>query len=73
MQLLLWLRKILSKNKPKGHGPLTLPLEKQIKAWSKANRKMVWGIKEEEFNGIEEPPSLTEIDQNEGFIGVTLC
>jgi len=51
---------------------LTLPIDKQIKAWHKANRKMGWRIKKEEFDRIEAPPSLSESDRNHGFIGVDL-
>ncbi|MGD2127180.1 MAG: hypothetical protein PVG99_13930 [Desulfobacteraceae bacterium] len=52
--------------------PLILPIETQIKAWHLANRKMAWGISRGEFEDIEEPPSLTENDRHDGFLGVAL-
>lgn len=51
---------------------LIIPREKQTKAWRKANRKMSWGIKEEEFKNIKTPPFLTEHDRDLGFAGVVL-
>lgn len=51
----------------KGKDLLILPVHKQINAWHKANRKMGWGIKEEEFDKIGEPPSLTESDRHQGY------
>lgn len=70
---LLWFRKVLSKDRIEGEGPLILPVEAQIKAWRKANRKMEWGIRMEEFDRIEAPPLFTETDQEQGLIGVVLC
>jgi hypothetical protein len=51
---------------------LILPLKRQIRAWRKANRKMGWGITDEEFDNIEEPPQMTEADRRQGYIGVIL-
>jgi hypothetical protein len=51
---------------------LILPINKQIKAWHKANRKMHWGIMEEEFETIDSPPLLAEIDRRERFSGAAL-
>ena len=51
---------------------LILPLNKQIRMWRKANRKMRWGIKEEEFENVSKPLLLSERDRKDGFIGVAL-
>lgn len=51
---------------------LILPVQKQIQAWHKANRKMKWGIKREAFDCLGAPPVLTEDDRGQGFIGVAL-
>ena len=69
MPFLKWLKRPFSKADP---IPLILPINQQIKAWHKANRKMAWGISIEEFDSIESPPLLTEEDQNNGFAGVVL-
>jgi hypothetical protein len=61
--------KRLSHNKTKD---LSSAMNKQIKAWHRANRKMAWGIKKEEFDNIQSPPPLSEDDLSEGFIGVGL-
>jgi hypothetical protein len=62
----------LSKDNPEDLSRLILPVNKQIKAWHKANRRMKWGINHEAFERIEPPPALTEEDRDQGFIGVTL-
>ncbi|MEE9421101.1 MAG: hypothetical protein V3W43_16615 [Desulfatiglandaceae bacterium] len=59
-----------SKSKDQNH-PL-LPIDRQIKAWQRANRKMGWGIKKEELEMIGEPPSWTENDRQDGFMGIGL-
>ncbi|MBW1998780.1 MAG: hypothetical protein JRJ29_12545 [Deltaproteobacteria bacterium] len=51
---------------------LILPIEGQLRAWNKANRKMKWGIRAAEFEAIEAPPSLTKEDRRDGFVGVVL-
>ena len=65
-------RRSSHKNKTEDLSHLVLPVQKQIQAWRKANRKMKWGIKREAFDCIEVPPVLTEDDRSQGFIGVTL-
>lgn len=64
--------KSLSKNKFEGLTHVISSINKQIKAWRKANKKMGWGIKNEEFEKIQLPPSLSEEERNQGFIGVGL-
>jgi hypothetical protein len=72
MQPAHWFRKAFLKNKAEYRKSLIRPLEKQIKAWRKANKKMGWGIQEDEFKRIRRPPEITDIDRNQGFIGAAL-
>ena len=72
MMRFYWFRELFFKAKPEGQGHLILPISKQIKAWHKANRKMEWSIRGEEFERIGAPPPSTERDRNDGFIGVAL-
>jgi hypothetical protein len=51
---------------------LILPIQKQIKSWRKANRKMGWRIPKAEFDKIIPPPQLTQNDREDGFIGTIL-
>jgi hypothetical protein len=51
---------------------LLLPVHKQLRAWRKADRKMEWGIRKEDFDAIGAPPSLSGGDRREGFVGVGL-
>ncbi len=60
------------KAKSKGENLLLLPIDWQVKAWKKANRKMGWGIERREFQKIVVPPSLTEKDLQDGFRGIGL-
>ena len=60
------------KRKSKKQIDLILPIHRQIKHWRKANRKMSWGIKEDEFDHMGDPPPLTEDDKKRGFIGIIL-
>jgi hypothetical protein len=59
--------------KAKDQNHLILPVGKQIRAWHRANRKMGWGIRDEEFDHIEEPPPMTEADRRQGYMGAVLC
>jgi hypothetical protein len=65
-------RGLFSKAQNKTQRNLIIPMDKQMKAWRKANRKMSWGIKEEEFDQIQSPPIMTEGDRRYGFIGAVL-
>jgi len=62
----------LLRNKTKDLSPVISAMSKKIKAWRRANRKMAWGIKKEEFDNIQSPPPLSQDDRSEGFIGVGL-
>ena len=64
--------KLFLKSKSEGLDHLILPVDKQIKSWRKANRKMAWDIPEIDFNRIEAPSKLTEDDRRDGFIGMIL-
>ena len=48
-------RGISLNKKPKKHNDLILPIHMQIEHWLKANKKMSWGIKEDEFDHIGDP------------------
>lgn len=72
MSLLSWLRNLFSNGQPNGQGASILPLQEQIKAWHKANRKMGWEIKPEEFDMLRVLPVVTEEERREGFIGTAL-
>lgn len=49
-----------------------LPVEGQIRAWRKANRRMRWGIGEEAFAAVGSAPPLSSADRADGFIGAVL-
>lgn len=68
----LWFRRLFLKAKPEDQSHWILPLSKQIRAWHKANRKMAWGIRQEEFGQIDAPPPLTDNDRDQGYIGAAL-
>ena len=44
----------------------------QIRAWRKANKKMGWGITEEEFAAIGAPSQVTDQERKAGFVGSVL-
>ncbi len=60
------------KAKSQGQNHLLLPIDRQIRAWKRANRRMGWGITEKRFQGIGVPPSLTKTDLQDGFVGIGL-
>ena len=62
----------LFKDRQTGGGTLILPVQEQIKAWHRANRKMSWKIPKAAFDMIEPPPQLTSEDKEDGFIGAVL-
>jgi len=62
----------LSRNKTKDLSYVISAMNKQIKTRRRANRKMAWGVKNEEFDNIQSPPPLSEDDRSESFIGVGL-
>lgn len=67
-----WLSRLFSTKKPEFTEHAMLPIEEQIRAWRRAGKKMKWNIGEKEFNRIDSPPSLTNSDLEQGFVGVAL-
>jgi hypothetical protein len=67
-----WLSRLFSIKKPDFTEHAMLPIEEQIRAWRRAGKKMKWNIGEKEFNKIDSPPSLTNSDLEQGFVGVAL-
>ena len=55
-----------------GQTSLILPIERQVRAWHKANRRLGWGIKEEEFAALQPPPEIEELEREQGYIGAIL-
>jgi hypothetical protein len=66
------LKNVFAINRNRDSAKLILPVQKQIKAWQKACRKMGWSIKEEEFKRITNMPMLSEDDIQQGFIGAAI-
>ena len=60
------------KKKSKIKNDYILPIPRQIEHWREANRKMSWGIPNDEFNQLRDPPPITEKDKKDGFISVIL-
>ena len=67
-----WLGRLFPPKKPEFTEHVIFPIEEQIKAWRRANKKMNWDIGEKEFEGIDSPPSLTDHDLEQGFVGIAL-
>lgn len=67
----MWIQNLFLKHKSPIRGDQVLPMEAQIKAWSRANRIMKWGIENHEFEkfAVQLAPHLTNDDQKNGFIG----
>lgn len=49
-----------------------LPLDIQVNAWRKVNRKMNWKIGQAEFETIGPEPEISQVDRRDGFAGVIL-
>lgn len=66
--------KIFSKGILKSHGAIILEMKEQIRVWRRTDRKMGWGIDNEEFGVLEAslPLPLTDRDRKQGFIGSVL-
>jgi hypothetical protein len=65
-------RDLSLKGKSKKQNDFILSMQRQIEHWREANRKMAWGIKEDEFDHIADPPKITEKDKRDGFIDTIL-
>ena len=49
------------------------PIERQVRKWRRANRRMRWRIPASAFRDLPAPPALTAADREDGFIGVLLA
>lgn len=49
-----------------------LPIHRQIELWRTANRKMSWGIPDDEFHHLGDSPQITDKDKKDGFISIIL-
>ena len=49
-----------------------LAIDRQVKAWRKANSKMKWGISDLELHRLPQAPELNNKDLDDGFCGVVL-
>ena len=70
----LWFRNLFLKPQAQSSENCIIPLAEQIDAWQKANRKMLWGIIDTEFEGVEAspPPVPTKDDRIWGFNDIVL-
>jgi hypothetical protein len=70
MTVFIKFKNIFLKNKSARNGQV-LPMKEQLKAWRRADRKMGWGIDNDEFEKLatSSPPNLTHEDRMNGFIG----
>jgi hypothetical protein len=66
------LKSALENVKARLRADLILPIDLQIRAWQVANRKMGWGIPQDAFRHLADPPALTDEDTRAGFLGVAL-
>ena len=67
-----WLLRLLAPRKDESRGPFMIPVDEQIRAWRRANKKMNWEIGEKEFQGIGSPPLLTDGGPDQGFAGAAI-
>lgn len=69
-----WLRKLFLKDPAVEDKDQILACALQIKAWRRANRRMDWFIRDEEFEAAAQlqRPSLTDEDRSQGFAGTVL-
>jgi hypothetical protein len=63
-----WIKRFRSRTA----GGTILPVERQVRAWRRANRRMGWKIPEEAFRRLPPVPVPTPTDCEEGFAGVIL-
>lgn len=62
-----------NRHRSRASEDILLPLERQVHAWRRANRRMGWKIPASDFQRLPPTPSLTPADREDGFIGVILC
>jgi hypothetical protein len=63
-----WIKRFRSRR----HGETILPVERQVRAWRRANRRMGWKISDRAFRRLPPAPVPTPTDCEEGFTGVIL-
>jgi len=63
---------LLPTGKSQDQDDTILPVTRQIDSWQKANEKMAWGIRKDEFGRINAPPQITDRDRFDGFVDVIL-
>jgi len=68
----LVINSFLQKLYPESRKKLIRPISAQTKSWKKANRRMGWGIRKEEFDKIGEVPLLMNAERTRGYIGTAL-
>jgi len=72
MRPVRWLSHLFSPEEPEFTGRAILPIKEQIRACRHAGKKMKWAFGEEEFSGLDSPPSLTDNDLEQGFADIAL-
>lgn len=63
---------VFARGKSKDMEDTILSVSRQVNAWKKANEKMAWGIRDDEFARINEPPQITENDRRDGLVDAIL-
>ena len=62
----------IKRHRPRTTGEAILPVERQVRAWQRANRRMGWKIPNHAFRRLPPVPVPTPTDRAEGFAGVIL-
>ena len=62
----------IKRHRSRKSGEFILPVERQVRAWRRANRRMGWEISDHAFRRLPPIPVPTPDDRAEGFIGVVL-
>ena len=66
------LANLVSAGRPKKENRPALSLAEQIKAWRAANRKMGWGINDDEFTVLQTLPAIDDEDRLRGYTDAVL-
>ncbi len=74
MSPLRFIHNMFLKSNPQSREAIIFQMKEQVKAWHRADRKMGWGIDNNEFEMLEKSilPPLTDDDRMNGFIGSVL-
>ncbi len=62
----------IKRRRSRAPGEAILPVERQVRAWRRANRRMGWKIPALAFRRLPPVPVPTPTDREEGFSGVIL-